>query len=126
MSIPNSLKTQVGGLHYSKYEIQPLSFAEYLQLTPIIFCIFKYLVRYKDKNGLEDLKKALHCVDVFVECGYKEPVMVGANDLSEFLAQFDKKQANAIFKVLCLQSDKSHADKVRELIKELMLEYGDE
>ena len=124
MSIPKSLETQVGGSHYTKYKVQPLEFSEKLQITSIIFCIFKYLVRYKDKNGVEDLRKALHCIDVFVECGKEKSVIVSTKDLDDFLAQFDNKQGEAILRCLFLQSNKAHAGMLRILIQDLLLELA--
>lgn len=56
---------QVGGDHYASKTVQPWqameswmsaeAFSGYLQGN----CI-KYLSRYRDKNGIEDLKKAQH------------------------------------------------------------------
>lgn len=59
-----SLKTQVGGSHYKKFIIQPV---EYVQRNKYNFCcgnIVKYVLRYKDKNGLEDLRKVTHYCDL--------------------------------------------------------------
>ena len=121
MTIPDSLKTQVGGSHYKKYRYQPLEFAEKHGLSPIIFCIFKYVCRYRDKQKpVEDLQKALHCVDIFVECGKEKDILYNVDRLSEFLEQFDKEQAEAIFDVLRLQGDKSQADEVRININHLL------
>lgn len=51
-------KHQVGGSHYSKYAIQPRRIFTDLQLPWDMCNAIKYIVRYKDKNGSEDLKKA--------------------------------------------------------------------
>ena len=63
---------QVGGHHYTSKEVQPWdamqswmspeAFAGYLQGN----CI-KYLARYRDKNGIEDLKKAQHYLSKLIE-----------------------------------------------------------
>lgn len=121
MTIPNSLKTQVGGSHYKKYRHQPLEFAEKHGLSPIIFCIFKYVCRYKDKQKpAEDLQKALHCVDIFVECGKEKRILYNVDQLSDFIAQFDKEHGKAIFDVLRLQGNKSKADEARTSINQLL------
>ncbi len=63
---------QVGGDHYSKYKIQPWDFMQEV-MTPEQFsgflrgCAFKYLSRYRDKSGVEDLKKARHVLDKLIE-----------------------------------------------------------
>ena len=66
MTHPN--EHQIGGSHYTSKEVQPWdameawmsaeAFAGYLQGN----CI-KYLSRYRDKNGIEDLKKAQHYLE---------------------------------------------------------------
>lgn len=63
----NSLATQVGGTHYKKYEIQPI---EYCQQNGLNYCesnVIKYITRWRDKGGLEDLKKAKHMIDLLIE-----------------------------------------------------------
>lgn len=121
MSIPNSLQTQVGGDHYKKYKVQPLEFAEKIGLSPIMFCVFKYLVRYKDKNKVEDLKKALHCIDVFVECGKEKNLCIETSYLKSFISQFPTLQAKGILELLKLQTDRSRAERVKTLIERLVL-----
>ena len=67
-----SLKTQVGGNHYKDMKIQPL---EYILANNLGFCegnVIKYITRYKSKNGLEDLLKAKHYLDVLIENFNKE------------------------------------------------------
>lgn len=123
MTTPKSLQTQVGGNHYKKYAVQPLEFAEKAELTPIIFCIFKYVCRFKDKGKpREDLKKALHCIDVFLECGREKPLSFELAEICEFLSQFDNQHGTALFEVLKLQADKTveQADKTRKLIYALL------
>lgn len=126
MTTPKSLQTQVGGSHYKKYAIQPLEFAEKAELTPIIFCIFKYVCRFKDKNKpVEDLKKALHCIDVFLECGHVKPLEFELAHIIEFLSQFDKLHGSALFEVLKLQTKKTvaQANKTRNAIYLLLGDY---
>ena len=85
MSIPKTLQKQVGRSHYKKYAIQPLEIAEKIGLKPILFSAFKYVVRYKDKNGLQDLDKALHCLEIFNEIGKEKELFIGLDDLADFL-----------------------------------------
>ena len=62
-----SLKTQVGGDHYKDFGIQPIEFILANNLDFIEGCIIKYLCRYKKKNGIEDLKKTRHYLDILIE-----------------------------------------------------------
>ena len=127
MTTTKSLQTQVGGNHYKKYAVQPLEFAEKAELTPIIFCIFKYVCRFKDKGRpREDLKKALHCIDVFLECGHVKHLEFELAHIIEFLSQFDKLHGSALFEVLKLQTEKTvaQANRTRNAIYLLLGEYN--
>lgn len=58
---------QVGGDHYAKKGIQPW---DYILANDIPFmegCIIKYLTRWRDKGGIEDLRKARHFLDKLIE-----------------------------------------------------------
>ena len=62
-----ALDVQIGGTHYSSKAIQPVQF---IHANDIGFCegnVIKYVSRWKDKGGLEDLKKARHYIDLLLE-----------------------------------------------------------
>lgn len=59
-------KQQVGGGHYKSMAIQPV---EFILANQLGFCegnAIKYLCRYKQKNGVQDLKKAKHYVEMLI------------------------------------------------------------
>jgi hypothetical protein len=61
------LTKQVGGNHYEQMAIQPW---EVIQRGDLDFWegnVIKYVMRYRAKNGLEDLKKARHYLDYLIE-----------------------------------------------------------
>jgi hypothetical protein len=58
---------QVGGGHYNKYSIQPWDFYAALDLDFFQGSIIKYIIRFKDKGGLEDLQKAQHYLEKYIE-----------------------------------------------------------
>ena len=62
----NPLNVQEGGTHYKKYAIQPVEFAMSNDLNLCQANVVKYVVRYKDKGGIEDLKKAKHYIDILI------------------------------------------------------------
>ena len=62
-----ALKQQVGGDHYSKLAIQPVEYINKNNLTYLQGNVIKYVTRYKDKNGVEDLQKAKHYIDLLIE-----------------------------------------------------------
>lgn len=62
-----SLSRQEGGDHYAKLAIQPF---DYITANRIPFaegCAIKYLTRWRDKGGIEDLRKARHFIDMIIE-----------------------------------------------------------
>ena len=70
MPTENAFDTQVGGDHYKDYAIQPLAFIEANNLSFAEGCVIKYLLRHKQKGGIEDLKKAKHYIDLIIETNY--------------------------------------------------------
>ena len=67
LEVKNPLKEQVGGDHYSKLEIQPAVYAQRNKLSYLQGTIIKYVTRYKDKGGVEDLYKAMHSIKILIE-----------------------------------------------------------
>ena len=67
LNVKNPLKEQVGGDHYSKLDIQPAVYAERNNLSYLQGNAIKYITRYKDKGGVEDLSKAMHCIKILIE-----------------------------------------------------------
>lgn len=65
--IDSSLNVQVGGGHYKGLAYQPVSFAVDMDLNFIQGNIVKYVSRYKNKNGIEDLKKVAHYSQIGIE-----------------------------------------------------------
>lgn len=53
--------------HYDKYPIQPIDFIAKNGLGFLEGNVIKYVVRYKDKNGLEDLMKAKSYLDRLIK-----------------------------------------------------------
>lgn len=58
--------TQVGGNHYTKMKIQPFQFSMANGLDPMQHTIIKYVSRFRDKNGIEDLEKAKQTIDLLI------------------------------------------------------------
>ena len=63
---------QIGGHHYKDLPIQP---AEYCQRNQLNFCessVIKYVTRHREKNGKEDIQKAIHFLNLLIEFEYNE------------------------------------------------------
>lgn len=61
---------QVGGNHYTKYAIQPMEYSMKNKLDACQHTAIKYITRFRDKNGREDLEKAKHVIDYLIEMEY--------------------------------------------------------
>ncbi|WP_043713203.1 DUF3310 domain-containing protein [Methylobacterium sp. 285MFTsu5.1] len=69
---PSALTVQEGGSHYKDLPIQPV---EYIHANGIPFCegnVIKYVSRWRSKNGIADLKKARHFIDLLIELESKK------------------------------------------------------
>ncbi len=58
---------QEGGEHYTNMPIQPFEFSMANNLDPMQHTIIKYVTRFRNKNGLKDLYKARHTLDMLIE-----------------------------------------------------------
>lgn len=61
---------QVAGSHYKKLAIQPGYFCQKNQLGFLESTVVKYVCRHKQKNGAEDVRKAIHCLELLLEWEY--------------------------------------------------------
>lgn len=72
-----ALERQVGGDHYKRLGIQPVEFVMSNQMG---FCegnIVKYVTRWREKGGIQDLRKARHFLDFIMENqAYRDQVAV--------------------------------------------------
>ena len=58
---------QVGGDHYSKHTIQPVDIIREYNMDFFEGNALKYLLRYKSKNGVQDLEKAKDYIDMIID-----------------------------------------------------------
>jgi len=62
---------QVGGTHYTNKAIQPWDYIVSNELGYLEGNVVKYVSRWKDKGGIEDLRKARHYLDKLIEVNLK-------------------------------------------------------
>lgn len=69
---------QVGGQHYVKKKIQPWDYIAANELGFFEGNIVAYVTRWQEKNGVEDLRKAIHYLEKLIELetasGYIDPL----------------------------------------------------
>lgn len=101
----NANDIQHGGDHYKKAKFQPWDWDRY-GVGSLECNVIKYVTRYRDKNGVEDLKKAEHYVVKLIEeytyhdranrCRY-EPNSARLNELkTDYVQQWNLDTAQVI------------------------------
>lgn len=65
-----ALKTQEGGTHYKDMVIQPVEYIHSNNIDYLSGNVIKYVSRHKSKNGAEDIKKAIHYLQLILELEY--------------------------------------------------------
>jgi len=63
----NPLDVQVDGNHYKAMKIQPVEYVHANGLGFLEGNAIKYLSRWRNKNGIRDLEKAKHCIDLLIQ-----------------------------------------------------------
>lgn len=66
------LSVQIGGNHYKGCKIQPI---EYIFANGLGYAegnVVKYITRWKNKNGIEDLKKVIHYAELLIQEAEKD------------------------------------------------------
>jgi len=66
----DSLDKQVGGKHYKRMKLQP---AEFINENKLLFAegnAIKYICRHSFKGKKEDIKKAIHYLEMILERDY--------------------------------------------------------
>ena len=99
------LDKQVGGSHYKKLTMQPIDFIVKAKLSYIQGNIVKYVSRYSDKNGVEDIKKCIHYSELAISLNDSGPEHKMLNLAYSYcmVNNFSALQSNII--IACVQDD---------------------
>lgn len=63
----SALDTQIGGDHYMSMPIQPMEYSMANKLDACQHTAIKYITRFREKGGIQDLEKAKHVIDMLIE-----------------------------------------------------------
>lgn len=63
----SALSTQVGGNHYQGFAIPPVEFIHKNQIPFLEGCVIKRMCRWRKKDGVRDLLKAKHEIELLIE-----------------------------------------------------------
>lgn len=61
------LDVQVGGDHYKDMKSQPIQYILLNDLNYVEGRVTEYMARWRKKNGVSDLEKARHLLDIAIE-----------------------------------------------------------
>lgn len=67
LSSPRANDIQVGGEHYKSLKPEPWDVIVAWDLPYLAGNVIKYVARYRNKGGIESLKKARHYLDKLIE-----------------------------------------------------------
>lgn len=63
----SALDSQVAGSHYKDFVIQPVEFIHKNGLGFLEGCVVKRICRWRKKDGIQDLRKIIHEVELLIE-----------------------------------------------------------
>jgi hypothetical protein len=63
----NPFNTQVNGTHYKDLSIQPVEYIIKNNLGYLEGNVLKYITRWRKKDGVNDLRKARHYIDMLIQ-----------------------------------------------------------
>mgnify|MGYP000329514605 CR=1 FL=1 len=67
----SALDTQEGGSHYKDMAIQPVTFIVKNNIPFLEGNVIKYVCRHANKNGVQDIDKAIHYLQLIKELHYE-------------------------------------------------------
>lgn len=67
LSTSSALDTQVAGSHYKEMSIQPVEFITLNKIEFLPGCVIKRMCRWRKKDGVQDLHKAIHEIQLMIE-----------------------------------------------------------
>jgi hypothetical protein len=66
----SALDKQEGGSHYKDMAIQPVEFITKNNISFLEGNVIKYVCRHANKNGKQDIEKAIHYLELIKELHY--------------------------------------------------------
>jgi len=94
----SSLGKQIGGNHYKRFKIQPIEFIILNNLNFPEGNVVKYVCRHRFKDGLRDLEKAKHYIEMLIE--FKDEFGKGLSHLGFNLTnKFDHLEGEIIKRI---------------------------
>ena len=123
----SALDIQIGGSHYRNKGIQPIELIVALNLNFIEGNIVKYITRYKEKNGIQDLMKCIHYSQLAIELKCIRPISIDIlNNISYIDNYYVSNNLTGTQRdiiIACIQND---YERVKLLCNEMVKNYDSE
>ena len=122
----SALDIQIGCSHYRNKGIQPIELIVALNLNFIEGNIVKYITRYKEKNGVQDIMKCIHYSQLAIELKcirYNIDVHNNYALILQYIKTNDLCSVQTYVLNSCLQND---YEQVKLLCNEMVKNYNSE
>lgn len=70
MATADPFDKQIGGSHYKNMSIQPVEFITKNNIPYLEANVIKYVCRHTKKNGVQDIEKAIHYLELIKNLHY--------------------------------------------------------
>ncbi len=115
----NANDIQVGGNHYKKNDYQHWDLVPDTNMPYYLACSTKYVSRWRDKNGVQDLRKSIHYIGKSEE---RDIIMPNLTDhqsqlVDKFCDQL-KEADGAVVRAICNNEFDEAIDRMVEMIDE--------
>jgi Protein of unknwon function (DUF3310) len=67
-----AMNVQVGGAHYLTMDIQPVEFIHANRIPFLEACVIKRVCRHRHKGRAEDIRKAIHELELILQLEYPD------------------------------------------------------
>lgn len=123
-------KVQVGGTHYSQFAIEPVDLMVKLNFNWFQGEILKYVSRFRDKNGKEDLDKAMSVSILAIRRGLNQATIFSDEVLEKneeyielYVKQFLGKMYLNDLREIITSLVKNDYYQVRDIIYSMLIKY---
>lgn len=115
---------QVGGNHYKDLAIQPVEYIFKNNIGYFEGCVIKYVTRWKNKGGLQDLEKAKHFLELLIELQNQKANNGMLKLVQEELEKTKPEEATMSSEQICIEAEalsqygNTKPDAIGNLLKE--------
>lgn len=118
-----ALDKQIGGNHYKDIPFQPVELFAKTHCTAFQANIWKYISRYKAKNGKEDIEKCIHYAELAKELKCNGQFETTKKQLVQTFCQINKFPKK-IKQIIILASIDNYDEVIKECKQLLQKEYS--